>query len=178
MKEKNCHKKKRERERKCLTLYDAMDYSLPGSVPRILQARLLEWVAIPFSRGPSPPGYWTQVCCTAGGFFTVWETREAHNPHFPSDCHLPKDRGSLFHIYFASSWAWHAVIWAPQPSCRQRGRGLPVHNRRNSSLKPQPCKLAQPPRLVAGTWECEKNLYNTARPISPWCCRDINGSCI
>ena len=85
-------------------------------------------------------------------------------PYFPSDHHLPKDRGSLFHFYFASSWAWHTVIWAPQPSCRQRGRGPPVCNRRDSSLKPQLCKLAQPPRLVAGTWECEKNLYNTARP--------------
>ena len=41
----------------CLTLFDPMDYSLPSSIPGILQARILEWVAIPFSRGPSPPGY-------------------------------------------------------------------------------------------------------------------------
>ena len=41
----------------CLTLYDPMDYSTPGSsVPGILQARILEWVAIPFSRGSSDPG--------------------------------------------------------------------------------------------------------------------------
>ena len=40
----------------CLTLYDPMDYSLPGSsVHEILQARILEWVAIPFSRGSSRP---------------------------------------------------------------------------------------------------------------------------
>ena len=39
-----------------LTLYDSMDYSLPGSsVHGILQARTLEWVAIPFSRGSSRP---------------------------------------------------------------------------------------------------------------------------
>ena len=40
----------------CLTFCDPMDYSLPGSsVHGILQARVLEWVAIPFSRGSSPP---------------------------------------------------------------------------------------------------------------------------
>ena len=40
----------------CLTLYDPMDCSLPGSsVHGILQPRLLEWVAMPFSRGSSHP---------------------------------------------------------------------------------------------------------------------------
>ena len=38
---------------------------------------MLEWVAIPFSRGSSWPRDWTQVSCIAGGFFTVWTTREA-----------------------------------------------------------------------------------------------------
>ena len=42
----------------------------------ILQARILEWVAIPSSRGSSRPRDWTQVSCTAGGFFTDWATRE------------------------------------------------------------------------------------------------------
>ena len=46
-------------------------------VCRILWARILEWVAIPFSRGSSCPRDWTQVSCIAGGFFTVWATREA-----------------------------------------------------------------------------------------------------
>jgi len=40
-----------------LTLCDPMDYSPPGSsVHGIFQARILEWVAVPFSRGSSPPG--------------------------------------------------------------------------------------------------------------------------
>ena len=40
----------------CLTLCDPMDCSLPGSsVYGILQARILEWIAIPFSRGSSRP---------------------------------------------------------------------------------------------------------------------------
>ena len=43
----------------------------------ILQARILEWVAIPFSRGSSQPRDRTQVSCIADGFFTIWATREA-----------------------------------------------------------------------------------------------------
>ena len=43
----------------------------------ILQARILEWVAMPSSRGSSWPRDRTQVSCIAGGFFTVWATKEA-----------------------------------------------------------------------------------------------------
>ena len=56
-----------------LTLYDPIDYTAHG----ILQARILEWVAFPFSRGFSQPRDQTQVSCIAGGFFTSWATREA-----------------------------------------------------------------------------------------------------
>ena len=63
----------------CPTLYDPMDYSLPGSsVHGILQARILGWVAIPFSREFSQPRDQTWVSHIAGRFFTVWATREAH----------------------------------------------------------------------------------------------------
>ena len=56
---------------------DPMACSLPGSsVHGILQAKILEWIAISFSRGSSPPRDWTWVSCTAGGFFTNWDTRE------------------------------------------------------------------------------------------------------
>ena len=44
----------------------------------ILQARIREWVTIPFSRGSFQPRDRTQVFPTAGGFFTSWATREAH----------------------------------------------------------------------------------------------------
>ena len=44
----------------------------------ILQARILAWVAFPFSRGFSQPRDGTQVSHIAGGFFTSWVTREAH----------------------------------------------------------------------------------------------------
>ena len=50
----------------CLTLCDLMDYTAHG----ILQARILEWVAFPFSRGSSQPRDRTQVSRIAGGFFT------------------------------------------------------------------------------------------------------------
>ena len=62
----------------CLTLRNPMDCSPPGaSVHGILQARTLERVAISFSRGSFWPRDRTQVSCIAGGFFTVWATREA-----------------------------------------------------------------------------------------------------
>ena len=57
----------------CVTLCDHMDYKVHG----ILQARILEWVAIPSSTGPSQPKDWTQVSCIAGRFFTSWATKEA-----------------------------------------------------------------------------------------------------
>ena len=56
----------------CLTHCDPMDCSPPGfSVHGILQARILQWVAMPFSRGSSGPRAQTQVSCTAGRFFTI-----------------------------------------------------------------------------------------------------------
>ena len=55
------------------------NHSPPGSpVHEILQARIVEWVAIPFSRGSFWPRDQTQVSCIAGTFFTIWATREAH----------------------------------------------------------------------------------------------------
>ena len=61
----------------CPTLCDPMDCSLPGSpVHGTSQARILEWVAILFSRAPSQPRDRTWVSCLAGGFFTVLATRE------------------------------------------------------------------------------------------------------
>ena len=76
-----------------------------GLVHGILQARILEWVAFPFSRGSSQPRDWTQVSHIAVGFFTSWATREAQiNPLLvlcclvaqlyltlcnPEDCSMP-----------------------------------------------------------------------------------------
>ena len=56
----------------CLTLCDPMDYTVHG----VLQARILEWVAFPFSRGSSQPRDQTQVSHTVGRFFTNWAIRK------------------------------------------------------------------------------------------------------
>ena len=62
----------------CPTLCDHIDCSMPAfPVQGILQAKILEWVAIPSSRGSSQVKDWTQVSFIAGGFFTIWATREA-----------------------------------------------------------------------------------------------------
>ena len=61
----------------CPTLCHPTDCSLPGSsVLGCLQARILGWVAMPFSSGSSRPRDWTQVSCAAGGSFTFWASRE------------------------------------------------------------------------------------------------------
>ena len=84
--------------------YQGSYHSLPGSpVHGILQARILEWVAIPFSRGFSQPRNWTRVSWIAGGFFTVWATWEAIV--FAYNLHSPP-------IYFKSSLddVWY-LVW-------------------------------------------------------------------
>ena len=71
----------------CPTLWDPMGCSPPGSsVHGNLQARILEWVAISFSRGSSQPRDGTQVSRIAGRCFTLWATRETSSTqtaHYP-----------------------------------------------------------------------------------------------
>ena len=59
-------KKKVKVTQSCLNLCDRTDQTIHG----VLQARILEWVALPSSRGPSQPSDQTQVSHTAGRFFT------------------------------------------------------------------------------------------------------------
>ena len=62
----------------CLTLCDPMDCIPPdSSVHGILQGRILEWIAILFSRGSSWSRDQTKISCIVGRFFTIWATREA-----------------------------------------------------------------------------------------------------
>ena len=103
-----------------LTLCSPMDCSLPGSsIHGIFQARILEWVAISFSRGSSRPRDWTLVSCIVSRRFTVWATREiwgkvrwgevaqsCPTPCDPLDCSLPGSsvhgilQGSLVNLIF------------------------------------------------------------------------------
>ena len=71
--------KESEVAQSCLTLCNLMDCSLPGfSIHGIFQARILEWVAISFSKRSSWPRDWTQVSCIVGRCFTVWAIRKGY----------------------------------------------------------------------------------------------------
>ena len=95
----------------CVRFHNPMDCSLPGSsVHGILQARTLEWVAIPFSKGSSQPRGQTRVCRIAGRFFTVLSHRGSPGGH--AIWHGPKKvqlgsasavrgRCSLHHFHFS-----------------------------------------------------------------------------
>ena len=60
----------------CMYIYIYIYIAHQASVLGILQARIVEWVAIPFSRESSWPRDQTQVSCIAGRFFTIWATIE------------------------------------------------------------------------------------------------------
>ena len=78
-----------------------MDCSPPGSsVHGILLARILEWVAIPFSKWSSQPGDQTWVSCIAGRFFTIWTTREAHQDRIKGTGLF----GNIFKIFSLGLW--------------------------------------------------------------------------
>ena len=64
---------------KCKSLSHVQPSVTLWSVLWILHTRILEWIAIPFSKGSSWPRDWTWVFCTAGRFFTIWANREAQN---------------------------------------------------------------------------------------------------
>ena len=72
-----------------------MDYTVQG----VLQARILEWVAFPSSRGSSQPRNWTRVSCIAGRFFTKWAMREAG---LDLGCILKREEQSTY---------WQVVLW-------------------------------------------------------------------
>ena len=85
-----------------------MDCSLPAfSVHRILQARILEWVAMPSSRGSSRPRNQTRDSCIAGGFSTTWAMREAPKIAMP---HVKRNNRSQGNCYRSTEpeESWHA----------------------------------------------------------------------
>ena len=93
----------------CPTLCDLMNCSPPGaSVQGILQARILEWVAISFSRGSSQ----TQVSCIASWFFTIWATRQPHRnwPNFNFYCPVTVCQTPLA---FTTSLGSHSILLSP-----------------------------------------------------------------
>ena len=97
----------------CLTPCDPIEC-------RILQARILEWVAIPFSRESSLLRDWTYVSWIAGRFFTIWTTREALT-HFNGkylettiqmQVVLISLEWSLILNLFCQSWVIHIFVYS------------------------------------------------------------------
>ena len=92
---------------------DPMDCSLPGSsVHGVFQARVLEWVAISFSRGSSLPRYWTRVSCIVGRRFTLWATREItlfpkYSPKYRSGAESTDGLLTVCHC--------NTVLWSEKP---------------------------------------------------------------
>ena len=98
----------------CPTLYDPVDCSPPGfSVHGILQTRILEWVAIPFSRGSSRPRDRAWVSRIAGRFFTVWTTREAFMKviHYKGNSCL-KNACEWKRILYCSGQTGQCCVWS------------------------------------------------------------------
>ena len=97
-----------------LTLYDPMDCSpLGSSVHWILQARLLEWVAMPFSRGSPQSRDWTCIfssVCIAGRLFPIWATRDALPPHLLGLAYFQQHLGwNITHLYATSGSVSFAI---------------------------------------------------------------------
>ena len=109
--------KESEVAQSCPTLCDPMDCSLPGSsVDGIFRARILEWVAISFSRRSSWPRDWTQVSCIVGRCFTIWATREVDCYFLLQGSSWPRD---WTHVSCVSCIGWwilyHYATWEALP---------------------------------------------------------------
>ena len=119
----------------CPTLCDCLDCSPPCfSVHGILQARILEWIAIPFSRGSSWPRNGTPASCIKGRFFTAQATREVpfalwisilplSLPSFLSPFHSPSFFFFLVWLNNSYSFRYIAIsfldpsFWWPLKTC-------------------------------------------------------------
>ena len=87
-----------------------MDCSPPdSSVQEIFQARILEWVAISFSRGPSQPRDQTRVSCTVGRFYADWATRDAQK-HVPPNAG-PEPKTLRLRVTCSTDWDSRALLF-------------------------------------------------------------------
>ena len=143
---------------------DPMDYSLPGSsVHGILQARILEWVAISFSRGSSLPKNQTQVSCIAGRFFTDWAMREA-----PSIMVFSNE--SVLHIRWPKYWSsasasvlpmntqdWSPLGWTGWISLLSKGLSRVFSNTTVQKYQFFNAQLSLQPNSHIHTWLLEKS---------------------
>ena len=107
-------------------------FATPWTVHGTLQARILEWVAFPFSRVSSQPRYQTQVSHIAGGFFTSWVTREA--PEYWRWVAYPFSSGSspsrslagvsCIAGEFPTNWASREALWEQREKQKNNQQNL------------------------------------------------------
>ena len=115
--------KKVKLSQSCLTLCNPMDYTVCG----ILQARILEWVVILFSRGSSQPRNQTRVSYIAGGFFTSWATREAlPNKLIITNTNICPSKGLLSNT---NCWKMFNVLKLTRGYKPSKGRGNQITQR-------------------------------------------------
>ena len=94
------------KQKSCLTLCHPMGYTDHG----ILQPRILDWVAFPFSRGSSQTRDWTQVSLIAGGFFSSSAMREAQMSNMT--CLVGKlPLAAMRSCYACQGYLWGPLIW-------------------------------------------------------------------
>ena len=121
----------------CLILCDPVDCIVHG----ILQARILEWIAVPFTRGTLQPRNRTQISCIASGLFISWATREAL--FFKKETVNHRDQKTTFNVFslwlkennsrglFFSAYSHSICIWKnPEvlPISKLASFALSMHN--------------------------------------------------
>ena len=143
------------------SLVTPLDCSPPGSlVHRILQAWILEWVAIPFSRGLSLPKDWTQVSCIASRLSTFWATREGPAKQSPAHPHWPVTKSALPQ----STMVW--AVFSCQP-CFSLSVGWTAGFLASSSLTNQIIVQLIGLTMEAKAQGCQKRLQDNLSSASP-----------
>ena len=156
----------------CLSLGDPMECSLLGpSVRGILQARIPEWIALPFCRGSSQPRDRTWVSCTAGRFFTIWTTQ---GPRGQYQKKLAKELKTVVSGSWNLVWGrgysiWSLVIMKPSrynlpngASTGNSGWKQDAHHLAvNSCSRPERCalrrlRMRQHRILTPGNWDVDQ----------------------
>ena len=151
----------------CLTLCEPMDCSPPGScVHGILQARVLEWIAISFSRGSSPPRDWYWVSCIANRVFTIWFTEESSRNRFTERQYLLTE--NVYGFPYLQSHSQVALViknlTASAGDMRDMS-SIPGSGRSSGGRHGNPTPVSLPgesyeQRILAG--------------YSPWCCKELD----
>ena len=112
-----------------------------GLLHGVLQARILEWVAFPFSMGSSQRRNWIRVSCIAGKFFTSWATGKPKNtgagslsllqgifPTQESNQGFPHCSRILYQLSYQGGPTWQTWVWASSGSWWWTGRPGVLHS--------------------------------------------------